>query len=282
MSRNHHSKSGHPQKRKKSTSRHRQPGKAARAGKSDIERLTRELNRERRENAKLRRQLAEARKKMAEHPSSERLEPIFKHKQMTPRQAQEQMLSESSKRAGAFSRPNYLMYLVRLITTSSLYRIVNRLFLFFRRFRLANTITTIVLVVMTAAVSAVYLMALPAALLVSGLFVIFGLLAARQMNKKMKTALKGKHIRVVIPPDDLSLKDDSFLARSACAMAGQSNTAVILVSPHILSMRGLGGHGPYLTARQEGNDLYIVRCHYYFILRRRVLDVLDPHMTVIY
>ena len=282
MSRNHHSKSGHPQKRKENASRHGQSGKAARAGKSDIEWLTRELNRERRENAKLRRQLAEARKKMAEHPSSERLEPIFKHKQMTPRQAQEQMLSESSKRAGAFSRPNYLMYLVRLITTSSLYRIVNRLFLFFRRFRLANTITTIVLVVMTAAVSAVYLMALPAALLVSGLFVIFGLLAARQMNKKMKTALKGKHIRVVIPPDDLSLKDDSFLARSACAMAGQSNTAVILVSPHILSMRGLGGHGPYLTARQEGNDLYIVRCHYYFILRRRVLDVLDPHMTVIY
>ena len=38
----------------------------------------------------------------------------------------------------------------------------------------------------------------------------------------------------------------------------------------------------YFTARQEGNDLYIVRCHYYFILRRRVLDVLDPHMTVIY
>lgn len=282
MSRNHHSKSGHPQKRKENASRHRQPGKAARAGKSDIERLTRELNRERRENAKLRRQLAEARKKMAEHPSSEGLEPIFKHKQMTPKQAQEQMLSESSKRAGAFSRPNYLMYLVRLITTSSLYRIVNWLFLFFRRFRLANTITTIVLVVMTAAVSAVYLMALPAALLVSGLFVIFGLLAARQMNKKMKTALKGKHIRVVIPPDDLSLKDDSFLTRSTCAMAGQSNTAVILVSPHILSMRGLGGRGPYLTARQEGNDLYIVRCHYYFILRRRVLDVLDPHMTVIY
>lgn len=282
MSRNKHNSSGHPQKQKKNASRHRRPGKAARAGKSDIERLTRELNRERRENAKLRRQLAEARKKLAEHPSSERLEPIFKHKQMTPRQAQEQMLSESSKRAGAFSRPNYLMYLARLITTSSLYRIVNRLFLFFRRFRLANTITTIVLVVMTAAVSAVYLMALPAALLVSGLFVIFGLLAAKRMNGKMKTALKGKHIRVVIPPDDLSLKDDSFLARSACAMAGQSNTTIILVSPHILSMRGLGGHGPYFTARQEGNDLYIVRCHYYFILRRRVLDVLDPHMTVMY
>lgn len=282
MSRNHHSKSGHPQKQKKNASRHRRPGKAAKADKSDIERLTRELTRERRENAKLRRQLAESRKKLAEHPSSERLEPIFKHRQMTPRQAQEQMLSESSKRAGAFSRPNYLMYLARLITTSSLYRIVNRLFFYFRRFRLVNTITTVVLVVMTAAVSAVYLMALPVAFLASGLFVILGLLAARRMNGKMKTALSGKHIRVIIPPDDLSLKDDSFLIRSACSMAGQSNTAIILVSPHILSMRGLGGHGPYFTARQEGNDLYIVRCHYYFILRRRVLDVLDPHMTVIY
>lgn len=282
MSRNHHSKSGHPQKQKKNASRHRRPGKAAKADKSDIERLTRALTRERRENAKLRRQLVESRKKLAEHPSSERLEPIFKHRQMTPRQAQEQMLSESSKRARAFSRPNYLMYLARLITTSSLYRIVNRLFLYFRRFRLVNTITAIVLVVMTAAVSAVYLMALPVAFLVSGLFVILGLLAARRMNGKMKTALSGKHIRVIIPPDDLSLKDDSFLTRSACSMAGQSNTAIILVSPHILSMRGLGGHGPYFTARQEGNDLYIVRCHYYFILRRRVLDVLDPYMTVIY
>ena len=58
--------------------------------------------------------------------------------------------------------------------------------------------------------------------------------------------------------------------------------AVLVVSPYPLSSRGLGGKGGFFTARREAEGLYLVRRHYFFMLRKRVLDALEQDITVVY
>jgi hypothetical protein len=65
-------------------------------------------------------------------------------------------------------------------------------------------------------------------------------------------------------------------------MAAEEGVTVIVVTPYTVSGRGLGGRGRFFTARREADHLYVVRRHYFFTLRRRVLDRLDGEITVVY
>ena len=58
--------------------------------------------------------------------------------------------------------------------------------------------------------------------------------------------------------------------------------AVLVVSPYPVSPRGLGGKGSFFTARKEAEGIYLVRRHYFFMLRKRVLDAMGQNITMIY
>ena len=53
-------------------------------------------------------------------------------------------------------------------------------------------------------------------------------------------------------------------------------------SVYAFMARRAPGNSPASTARKEADTLYLVRSHYFFTLRRRVLDRLDSDVTVIY
>ena len=102
------------------------------------------------------------------------------------------------------------------------------------------------------------------------------------MNRRLRAELAGRHLYVFAVSDENSLKAGSFFRGNAHMLADQPDCAVLVVSPHNIGTDGLGGKGFYLTARQECPHLYIVRRHYFFNLRRRVLRQTDAHMTVVY
>ena len=65
-------------------------------------------------------------------------------------------------------------------------------------------------------------------------------------------------------------------------MASEEGVAVLVVSPYLISRRGLGGTGGFLTARKEGEEVFLLRRHYYFLMRQRVLDSFAGEVTVVY
>ena len=69
---------------------------------------------------------------------------------------------------------------------------------------------------------------------------------------------------------------------SALEMASDPDVTVIVVSPYPWSTKGFGSHRMFATARQEQPRLYLVRKYYYFILRRRVLALVDPDLSILY
>ena len=195
------------------------------------------------------------------------------------------LLAEIASEGERYAASTYGKYLFLSVKESSVGRLTRRIVIFFRRLRIFRLVINILLILLTAVLASAFFVTAIPVLILSAVTTLFAVIFnARSTNRRMAKALHGKHIRVVIPPDHTTLGEDSFLERCAKDMAQDPHTAVIIVSPHLLSPRGLGGHGLYFTARSENakDAVFLVRKGYYFILKRQVLTKLDPHLTIIF
>lgn len=247
-------------------------------------RLLEELEAERRENQRLRQTISVLRQQLGEHDEAELIPASSKPKK--PRNQQErwsQLLMDEGSNARSFSKKSYPRYLIGVINASTLGRTIRKITLFFRRVRLVRMIVTITTAVATAILLLpVYVIVLPIVLTLTVLTAFFSLFFSFRKNKQLREALADKHIYVFVAADDACLDPASFFARSIHQLAQSPDRAVLVVSPHNLRTQGLGGRGAYLTARRECQNVYIVRRHYFFNLRRRVLRLIDERMTIVY
>ena len=115
--------------------------------------------------------------------------------------------------------------------------------------------------------TAVFLVILPLAVALMLGIMITALLESRRTNRQLKQLLEGKQIYVLF----LSQRRNPFLEQNAKLLSKTKNTAVVIVSPYLLSSQGLQKHGFYCTARREGENIYLIRRYYYFSFRKHVL-----------
>ena len=233
-----------------------------------------------RENKKLKSDLKKAQKEIAYlRRVLKKQDTLSAIPQVGATSSYEAMLREGAIAHRRYASSTYGAYLYQSVRASSLGRWVKRVVTFFRRLRVVRIVLTILTFLLASAFFVTLIPLLFVALAVALLSVM---LTAKSMNLQMQSTLSGKHIYVFIPQDDVTLDEDSFMANCAKDMAKHPNTAVLVVSPHLLSVKGLGGHGLYFTARRESQNLYLIRKSYFFILRRHVLRSVDPHATMIF
>ncbi len=266
-------------KQKKESSRELPRGQKDRV----IARLRSELAAERRRTAKLEREVSDLQRKLQAQAVTEQERPLRRLKQKARGTHKEiRLLEEANRRAHHYRKSSFLRYLWESVMESAPVQVLSKLIQYLRRVRAVQLILTILLalgaVLTVAVVSAAVL---PFLFFGTALLTMLGLLRSRRMDRILKKELTGRRIRIMVPPRGGSLKNGSFFIRNAHAMAADGAT-VIVVTPYPISRRGLGGHGHFFTARKEADGLYLVRRHYFFILRRRVLDALDGEITVIY
>ncbi len=258
--------------------------------RKEIKRLTRALSQkdralawERRENARLKRQLSEMKGAYGAEPEGEFF--FSGQKKAVSGQAREwaDLLRAGQVNARRFAKKSYVRYLIQTVKESTLGLIIRRMSRYLRRLRLIRMVAAIVSAILVALLlSAVFIAVLPFLILFTLSALAAVLFRAEKANRLMKKSLSGKHIRVIIAPDTVTFRDNTFLERSAEAMATAPDTAVLVVTPHLFSSRGLGGKGMFFTVRKEQENLYLIRRAYLFILRRRVLDSLDKDITFMY
>lgn len=271
--------------REKQARTHRNPEGRGRGRKDrEIARLQNELRTERRRRAKLEREVADLRRQLRENPCNEREKPLLRLADRNrSAHRQEQLLDAASRRAQSYRKSSFFRYLWESVTEWMPVRILSSLLLYLRRIRVIRILLSTALALgLVAAVTALSAVVLPFLLLGAGTLTILAFLRARHMNAILHSELSGKHIRILIPPRGSSLSPNSFFIRNARAMASEPDAAVLVVSPYLISRRGLGGHGGFFTARREGEGLFLSRRHYFFFLRRQVLDRMAGDITVVY
>ena len=246
----------------------------------EISRLRRELAHERRHSAKLEREVSDLKRALQAHGSTEKRRTLRRKQQVSK---ESMLLAQANQRAHHYRKSSFLRYLWESVMESGPVQLLSKLIQYLRRIRAVQLILTILLaltaVVTVAVVSAA---ALPFLLLGAALLAMLALLRSRRMNRILRKELTDRRIRIMIPPRGKSFTENSFFLRNACAMAAEVGVTVIIVTPYLLSNRGIRREGFFFTARKETDSLYLVRRHYFFILRRRVLDTLDRDVTVIY
>lgn len=255
----------------------------SRAAKREA-RLLEELEAERLENQRLRQTISSLRQQLGEHDEAELASASPRQKK--PRDQRDrwsQLFAEEGSNARSFSKKSYPRYLIGVINASTLGRTIRKITLFFRRVRLVRMIVTVISAVATAILLLpVYVVVLPIVLALTGSTAFFSLFFSFRKNRQLREALAGKHLYVFVAADDACLEPSSYFAHCVHQLAQDNDCAVLVVSPHNLRTHGLGGRGAYLTARRECQNVYIVRRHYFFNLRRRVLRYIDERMTVVY
>ena len=245
----------------------------------EISRLRRELALERRRAAGLEREISDLKRAMAAHEAAEKSR-ILRRKAATKEAT---LLAQANQRAHHYRKSSFLRYLCECVMESAPVRLLAKLIQYLRRIRAVHLILTILLaltaVVTVAVVSAAVL---PFLLFVTVLLAMLALLRSRRMNRILREELTHRRIRIMIPPRGHCFSENAFFLRNAHAMAAEVGVTVIVVTPYLISGRGSREDGFFFTARKESDHLYLVRRHYFFILRRRVLDTLDSDITVIY
>lgn len=259
--------------------------KAGRSRKDrELALLHRELDAERRKNARLTREVSDLRHALRSIPTDEHDRPFRRLRRGAGSgQARERLREEATRRARHYRKGSFFLYLWEAVMESAPVAVIKRLVLYLRRLRVVRIILSVALAVGTLlTVGLLSAVALPFLFFGAGVLTVMAGLRSRRMNGILAAELAGARIRILIPPRGLSLSDGSFFIRNARAMAAEQGVAVLVVTPYLLSPRGLGGRGGFFTARKESDGLFVVRKPYFFALRKQVLDASGADVTVVY
>lgn len=199
-------------------------------------------------------------------------------------------LSERARNSHALTAKSYLFYLSSLLQKTQFYHLWHQYLDVFRKFRLISLLFRVYsyLLVFLQFGTAFFFLAVALLLLVPILifgaaFVAFSaLLLYRRENDRMQKVLEGKNIIVFFPTLGGELAEGNFWRAHVDELARRADTAILVVSPHFWSGKGLNENRFYLLLRKEREELYLLRKHYYFSLKRAILDKKQNGISFIY
>ena len=200
----------------------------------------------------------------------------------------EQRLARQSEETRRLSRRSYVGYLIACLRATSAWELWQNLLTFARRWRLLATILRILTIAVTwLETSAIFLLSatvlgvLGLPLLVGAvIMLLIGIFQHRLCNKALAKALAGRRLYVLIA-DRAALDTDSYFRGMVRDLAGCADSTAIVVSPYFWKSTGIFRGSPYVTLRRETPNIYLIRRHYFFSLRRHVLPCVKQ-VTILY
>ena len=103
-------------------------------------------------------------------------------------------------------------------------------------------------------------------------------------NRHMERMLSGKKVFVFFPTRDGEFQTGRFWRKNIDQLAKMKDgqNTVLVVSPFFWSFRGVFDRSPYFLVKEEKQNIYLIRKHYYFSLRKKVLSKNKQLLTLIY
>ena len=194
----------------------------------------------------------------------------------------------------SFSRlsesPSYFSFFTRLIRSSKIFRLWERGIKYFRRFRLVTTTLRLLpwILLLISTHTLLYAAVVAVAVLVPMVAVaILSLLAEaplryREANLRMASRIEGRTVYVIFPERDREFNSGTFWRANLLDLAAHERSSVVVVSPYLFSARGVFEIRRYLHLREERDNVFLVRRHYFFSLRKHVLTKKAKRLILIY
>lgn len=244
--------------------------------------LQKQLERQIEENLRLRRRIEELNHELGTLRSDDVATPVSPEVQDRFRRA--------SDTQHLLNLRSYLSYLLARLRATSAWGLGQRLLTMARRYRVLTTtlrvITTIITWVETSAFFLIYatiFLVTGVPLLIGSLvMLVVGIFQHHRCNEELAATLAGRQIYVCVAAREGLTEEDSYFRGMVRNLAARENSAVIVVSPFFWKTHGIGERHSYVTLRHESRNIYLIRQHYYFSLRRHVLRPNSENVTILF
>lgn len=246
-----------------------------RSNKKSIDTLQKENHRLRRQVEALKRELAEQKGEPLSDTAQTKSERFFKNQAIN---------------GALYNKKGILAYLYGWLRHSVAFRLYLLVFTYLRRFRFLTytiAIFSYVLVFIEAAAllllsTSALVIALPLSLAISQFLLFCSRSDRKKANRINKQLLKNKQVILFFPPRR-GLSPHSFLAGMAREYAAKPDTVSILVSPFLLSARGISmNERRYWVERIEDERILLIRRSYYFTLKKKFFGSVCTDITEIH
>lgn len=198
--------------------------------------------------------------------------------------------SRVSHRKELFEKKNYTLFLFGTLRSKSFFTYYQRLIYLVRKYTFVTTSLKVLTFIWTVLQSSALFLIIAGAMAViapvtaifSYIAIVASLFARRKLNSKMRRLIDGKNITLLFP-NERAFSRRSYFRKMLSEISDSENAFVIIVSPYYFSAKGFGDSSRYFLAmRRESANAVIVRNHYFFTLKKKILPKCSDRLTFIY
>ncbi len=190
-----------------------------------------------------------------------------------------------------FSKNRYSAYIYDQIRRTSVFQVYAKIIRSVRRFTFIKTTLKILAILLGAIESSAifvisasfFVISLPFTLFISNATLILTFFKGKQINAANKERILEKKVTILFPQKGHPFTPNSYFCSMAEDIAKDESNFCIIVSPYFWSSTGLHGKKgkPFLASRLEKDNILMIRRHYFFTLKKKVLSS-SAHITEIY
>ncbi|MBQ8140126.1 MAG: hypothetical protein IJ038_00330 [Clostridia bacterium] len=190
-----------------------------------------------------------------------------------------------------YSKRSYTSYLLGLISSTSVFRLYRKMIAFVKRYTFISTTLKILAYILTVLQSGTifvlaasfFVVSLPFTFIVGYTALVVAFFGNRRLKKKMSGLTRGKNITVLFPQKGRAFSESSYFAGMARDIAKDGENTVVIVSPYFFSSKGISGSKKlFIAMREEGDNILIIKRHYFFTFKRQILKKHAEKITYIY
>lgn len=187
---------------------------------------------------------------------------------------------------------SYIKMLYAIVKNSSFYEILTRSLTLFRGFRIityvASVIGYIIALIGTGALLLVYISFLAVILLIFFIILLNTVILAAAERKRADLYFERlcgfEKIYIFFTPRSQKYDTTSFFTLYINELAEKDENAVLVVTSHLISGKSFDGNTGkgYLTFRRDRKNVYMLRQHYYFSFKKKILPKIESKTTLIF
>lgn len=198
-------------------------------------------------------------------------------------------LESAAKSTCLYQKKSFAAFLVGSLRAKNLFYLYKRLVYIVRKYTFITTTLRILSFILGLIQSGALIVlftgslavSLPITLVFSYSALVFTLIFGKRITKNAREMTHGKNIVLFFPPRRALEKEGFFMGM--VADVARNGSLAVIISPYSFLTRGLFGKKSfYLAMRQESERIIIMRPHYFFTFKRRILSHHNKNITFIH
>lgn len=188
-----------------------------------------------------------------------------------------------------FYSDSFFSYVIESLRSTSVYSRWDRFLIYYRRLRMISVsfrvATYIFAFIQTSAalilLFSIMVVALPAFFIIVFLIISAAIVENARNNHAIEKLINNRKTFVFLALSPSAFDINSFFRANITELSMRENTLIIVVSPFLLSSKGLYGARPYISAKTENHSVIIIRKNYFYSLKKKILRKHSGNITVV-